>query len=250
MHYKRRNFALVLFLGTFLFGCLKNFDEELVTSALKDAYNSLSVSDSEMISLANQSIGSIDDQSRVAGENDPYTIRLNRLFDDYKYSAQVTLEYKVYYDNSLNAFAMPNGSIRVHTALMDLLDDDELLGVIGHEIGHVVEKHSLARYKNSYRALALRKGIAATSGTAGKLAAADLGEIGQKFLTKRFSRSNELEADVYGVNLLKDGGYDPRALITAFEKMRKVHGDRGGLFASHPSNSARIKAIEDLIAGI
>ena len=139
---------------------------------------------------------------------------------------------------------MPNGSIRVHTALMDLLEDDELLGVIGHEIGHVVEEHSLARYKRSYRTLGGRKLIAATAGSAGKIAASDLGAISQTFLTSKFSRENELSADAYGIRLLRQNGSDPRALIRAFEKMRAVHGNGGGIFASHPSNSERIEAIE------
>ena len=143
---------------------------------------------------------------------------------------------------------MPNGSIRVHTGLMDLLNDDELVGVIGHEIGHVVREHSMARYKSSYRTLAGRKIIASTGGTLGQLGASQLGALSSQFLTSKFSRDNELEADAFGVNLLKANDHNPRALITAFEKMRRVHGNGGGMFASHPSNSQRIAAIEAQIA--
>ncbi len=139
--------ALLISCAILLSGCLETLNKELAVSAGVDFLKAATVTDAQMIALSNQSIGQYDGQSEVAGPDDPYTKRLNRLFDPYKNSAQVPLEYKVYYNDTLNAFAMPNGSIRVHTALMDLLKDDELLGVIGHEIGHVVEEHSLARYK-------------------------------------------------------------------------------------------------------
>lgn len=238
--------ATVLIIGStvYLAGCLETLNKELAVSAGLDLVKAATVTDSQMVALANQSIGQYDGQSKVAGPDDAYTKRLNRLFGPYRNAAQVPLEYKVYYDDTLNAFAMPNGSIRVHTALMDLLEDDELLGVIGHEIGHVVEEHSLGRYKRAYQTLGGRKLIAATTGTAGQIAASDLGALSQTFLTSKFSRENELSADAFGVKLLKESNRDPRALIRAFEKMRRVHGDGGGMFASHPSNSARIEAIE------
>lgn len=240
--------AVLALSGILVAGCLKTLDPNLVVGAGIDLAKSFSVSDSQMVALANQSIGEMDGSSKVAGANDPYSIRLNRLFAKHKNSAQVPLDYKVYYDTTLNAFAMPNGSIRVHTGLMDLLNDDELVGVIGHEIGHVVAEHSMARYKSSYRTLAGQKIIASTGGTLGQLGASQIGALSTQFLNSKFSRNNELEADAYGVNLLKTNNHNPRALITAFEKMRRVHGDGGGIFASHPSNSQRIAAIEALIA--
>jgi len=244
-----KKFIFIAFISVFTSGCLETLNKDLAIDGGLNLVQSLTVTDSKMVALSNQNIQQMDGQSKVAKPDDPYSIRLNRLFEPYRNQAQVPLDYKVYYDETLNAFAMPNGSIRVHTALMDLLEDDELIGVIGHEIGHVVEEHSMGRYRNSYQILAGQKILAATGGELGKLAGSQLGAIGNQYLTTRYSRNNELSADAYGVKLLKNSNRNPRALITAFEKMRKVHGNGGGIFASHPSSSARIEAIEKLVSG-
>ena len=100
-----KSVAVLALSGILVTGCLKTLDPNLVVGAGIDLAKSFSVSDSQMVALANQSIGEMDRTSKVADANDAYSIRLNRLFEKHKNSAQVPLDYKVYYDTTLNAFA-------------------------------------------------------------------------------------------------------------------------------------------------
>lgn len=182
----------------------------------------------------------LDKKHKVAGPNSRYTKRLNRLTRSLRTYNGMNFNYKVYLSNQVNAFAMPDGTVRVYSKLMDIMNDDELLAVIGHEIGHVELRHSLSQYKKAYLAKAAQMGLQAYGGKTVGALAGSYGDIGRQYLGARFSRNDELAADEYGVKLLHRLGRNPYAAVDAQKKLQKLGGGQGGLFASHPSSAERI----------
>ena len=104
-----------------------------------------------MAAYVKESVDWMDKNNPVADEKDPYTVRLRKLTKGITEADGIPLNFKVYKVTDVNAFACPDGSVRVFSALMDVMDDDELLGVIGHEIGHVTLHHSKNAFKMCIR---------------------------------------------------------------------------------------------------
>jgi len=95
-----------------------------------------------MVAMAREGVADLDKRNRVASPNSKYSKRLRKLTKGFKSVNGQPLNFKVYQSKEVNAFATPDGSIRVYTGLMDKMSDNELVFVIGHEIGHIVEGHS------------------------------------------------------------------------------------------------------------
>ena len=147
-------------------------------------------------------------------------------------------------DKTINAFALPGGQIFITYALYSKLkNEDQLAGVLGHEIGHVLGKHSNERITdaNFWKLL-----------TMGASVGADLGQlangIGQKTLLKN-GRGDELESDELGVKLMLDAGYNPESLIGVMQILKAAAGpNRVPEFqSSHPDPENRIAKIKEAI---
>ncbi|MCX7556442.1 M48 family metalloprotease [Xanthomonadaceae bacterium JHOS43] len=144
----------------------------------------------------------------------------------------------------VNAFAMANGCMRVFAGLMDQLSDDEVRGVIGHEIGHVKLGHSLTKMRTALLAAGTREGMAASGkGRASEIAASQIGGLAESVVNSQFSQKEELAADEYGYHFMVRHHYDPNAMVSMFKKL----GGSGGLVSSHPASPRRVKNIETLI---
>ncbi len=216
----------------------------------KDVSGAASLSDEQVVDLARQFIAYSDKKEKVAGPNDKYAKRLEKLVSKHTQEDGLKLNYKVYLSPTVNAFATADGSIRVYSGLMDLMTDDELMGIIGHEIGHVKLGHTAARMRTAALASAGRK-IVAQSGKAGKLGDADLSDLGEKLLNAQFSQSNETESDDYGMAFLKRNGYNVNAMESAFRKLAAQGGGSGGLNAllsSHPDPAGRADRMKEAAA--
>lgn len=123
--------------------------------ALGKGVSGFTFSDADAAALAKKSIDEMDANNPVAEATDGYAIRLNRLFGKHSSTDGVALNYKVYLVKDINAFACADGSVRVFAGLMDIMDDNELLAVIGHEIGHVVNHDTRDAIKAAYKKEAL-----------------------------------------------------------------------------------------------
>jgi len=194
-----------------------------------------------------QYIQKLDAQSYVLPEDDHYTIRLRRLTAGLNDVDGLPLNFQVYYKNEMNAFACADGSVRVYTGIMDYMTDDEILGVIGHEIGHVALKHSKKGMQNAILTSAGMQAIGSTGNVASVLTSGMMGAIGQQVLNAKHSRKQETEADEYGYEFLKKKGKNPWALAMAFEKIAAQGSSQSSpmyqLFASHPDINARVENI-------
>jgi len=137
---------------------------------------------------------------------------------------------------------MANGCIRVYSGLMDLMNDDELRGVIGHEIGHVALGHSKSRMQTAYAASAVRGLASAAGGVAAQLSQSQAGELGEKFINAQFSQANESAADNYSFDLLTERKLERKGLVTAFDKLAKLSGGSSSgssLMSTHPPSAER-----------
>ncbi len=220
-------------------------------AVLGDASKALTISADSLRAESVKSVAKMDEENPLASDSSPYNIRLKRLTQQFQSIDGIPLNFKVYKVNELNAFATPDGSVRVYSGLMDLLqDDDELLAVIGHEIGHVYHQHSLDQYKKAYLASAGRRSVAlATSGTIlGNLVGSQYGQIAENFVNAKFSRDDELQSDRYSVKVLNQLGRDPYAAVRVHRKFLKAMGNGGGFMSSHPSSQQRIDQLETEIA--
>ncbi len=229
--------------GSLLVGCQSNQIADSIGSA-SSLIKGVTVSREDLVASSHLSAKEMDKEAKVASASSKYTRRLKRLTKNLREYDGQKLNYKVYLSDKVNAFAMPDGTVRVYSGLMDIMNDDELLAVIGHEIGHVAHEHSLKQYRKQYLTNAAKLGISAGGGTGAAVAGA-FGDLGEAYLNAQFSQADELDADVYGVHLLKKIHRNPYAAADAQKKLKKLSASDHSVFSSHPASDTRIeRAIE------
>lgn len=159
--------------------------------------------------------------------------------------------FKVVNDPSINAFALPGGPTYVHTGLIAAADNEaQLAGVLAHEIVHVALRHGTNQVSKAnliqLPALLASKAIG-TGSLLEKLAQVGIG-LGANSVLLKFSRTAETQADLLGVQIAAQAGYDPREMARFFQKLEADGGPRVLQFlSSHPNPGNRMKAIEDEI---
>jgi Zn-dependent protease with chaperone function len=162
--------------------------------------------------------------------------------------------FKVVREKSVNAFALPGGPIYVHTGLIELATESELAAVMGHEISHVVMRHSTRQASRQMRAqlpLAILGGVlgATVGGAVGSLAQMGMSiTAGSVFM--KYSRDAETEADMVGAQIMYDAGYDPQAAVSFFNKLKAQGDNRSGpqFLSSHPDPGNRAKNISSILS--
>ena len=242
--------AVVLSLSS----CGTAFNAERALYGAVGAAQAMSITDEQVQAYVHQYIVQLDAQSPVLPESDPYTKRLRKLTSGLTQVDGVPLNFKVYKTDDVNAFACADGSVRVYTGLMDLMTDDEVLGVIGHEIGHVALKHSKKEMRNAMLTQAALHGVASTGNVAAALTDSQLGAIGYTIMNAQYSKKQESQADDFGYSFLKAAGKNPLCLAEGFEKLQALSGSPrqssmvNQLFSSHPDTATRIKRIRDRAA--
>ena len=230
-----------------LVSCSETFNAGRLLQGGMIAATAMSLSDEQVQAYVHQYITQLDAQSRVLPETNAYTKRLRNLTKGLTAVDGVPLNFKVYQEDQVNAFACADGSVRVYTGIMDVMTDNELLGVIGHEIGHVALKHTKKEMRTSMLTSAALEGLASASNTMATLTDSQLGAIGNAVLNAQYSKKQESQADDYGYEFLKHSGRNPWGMAMSFEKLKKVSGGSGSqassvqkLFSSHPDTDPRI----------
>ncbi|MHC0442653.1 M48 family metalloprotease [Flavobacterium sp. 3-210] len=212
--------------------------------ALGKGVSGFTFSDADAAALAKQSIDELDANNPVAPVTDGYSIRLNRLFGKHVSSEGVTLNYKVYLVKDINAFACADGSVRVFAGLMDVMDDNELLAVIGHEIGHVVNHDTRDAIKAAYKKEALLDAASSQSGKIETMTKSQLGQLGSAMIDSKHSRKQESQADTFSYDFMKRNGYDVNAVESAFRILQNLSEGAESSFmtkmmSSHPDSGKR-----------
>ena len=222
-----------------------NWDADQLGAAAGAAMTAMSITDAQIVQLCAQSIAQEDAQNRI--DNGAYAARLKRVLSGVKIQG-MTLDPKVYIKNDINAFASGDGSIRVYSGLMDVMDDNELFAIIGHEIGHVVNQDTKKAMKSAYLAAAAR-GVVNAAGAVGVLSQSVLGDIGQAYFNSQYSQKQELAADKFGFEFTVAYNKDPYAMYNSLQKLQKLSSSRQSsyldkMFSSHPDNETRSKKVK------
>lgn len=217
---------------------------ERALGALQNGMAAFTFSDEDAAKLSKEAVRKLDSTNVVAGPKDGYTLRLNRVFGKHSTENGLKLNYKVYLTKDVNAFATADGSVRVFSGLMDIMDDNELLAVIGHEIGHVANHDSKDAMKAAYRKAALIDAAASQSDKIAKLTDGQLGQIGSAIIDSKFSRKQESEADTFSYEFMKRNGYNVNAVASAFSILAKMSEGTQSNFltqmvSSHPEPKNR-----------
>jgi putative metalloprotease len=249
---KRRDFIVVPGAAIIAMQCnvvLAQFDVGKALGAATDAAKAASLSDDEVRKYAAQMAAYSDKQAKIAPAGDKYAQRLAAVTSGMQEDQGIKLNYKVYLTKEVNAFAMADGTIRFYSGLMDLMTDDELRYVVGHEIGHVKAGHTKKRMQTALAASAAQKGVAASGTRAGALADSQLGDLIVQVVRAQHSQGNEREADDYAMGFMSRRKYDRKACVTALEKLDKLGGGGGANWLStHPSPRERADRMRKAIA--
>ena len=250
-----RNTRVMLALAvsaTLLAGCknMQGVDTNALVSSGMTAYKAATLSDSEVKALSDDACKQMDSENKKAGASSKYTKRLNKIAKALGNNINGTpVNYKVYMTSDVNAWAMANGCVRVYSGLMDMMTDNEVEAVLGHELGHVALGHSRKAMQTAYATIAARDAISATSGAAASLSKSQLGDIAEGMINSAFSRSQESDADDFSYDLLKRRNISTQGLVGSFDKLASLDaGHSKSLFDSHPPSAERAQHIRDRIA--
>jgi predicted Zn-dependent protease len=188
----------------------------------------------------------------LAPDNHPQVIRLRAIADRIirhapRFNPDATKwqwEVNLIGSKQINAFCMPGGKIAFYTGILETLQltDDEVGIVMGHEVAHALREHARERIAKNE---ATRLGAAVVGSLIGGGRYADAFNLGGSLLTLKFSRGDETDADVVGLDLAARAGFDPRAGVTLWQKMAAASKNAPPQFLStHPSGPNRIKEIQ------
>ncbi|HFE7143919.1 TPA: M48 family metallopeptidase [Klebsiella michiganensis] len=243
---KIRSALLALGIAATLTGC-QNMDSNGLLSSGAEAFQAYSLSDEQVKTLSDKACQEMDAKATIAPASSEYSKRLSKIAAALGDNINgQPVNYKVYQTKDVNAFAMANGCIRVYSGLMDLMNDNEVEAVIGHEMGHVALGHVKKGMQVALGTNAVRAAAASAGGIVGSLSQSQLGDLGEKLVNSQFSQRQESEADDYSYDLLRKRGINPAALATSFEKLAKLEaGRQSSMFDDHPASEARAQHIRD-----
>src|ERR1700716_2634253 len=224
-------------------------------SALLFLLAACSVSEDQEMAIGRQNAEEINAQHPIV--TDPAISGYTRAGGESiaKKTSRSDLDWHFYVVNTkqVNAFALPGGFIYVNRGLIERADRlDELTGTLGHEIGHVVQRHSVKQMESAQKAnLGVVVVCTLTSICHSGLAQAAV-QVGGSALFARYSRIDELQADSEGVVNVTRAGSDPQGIPALFQVLLRERQSQPtaveGWFASHPLEETRIARANELIA--
>lgn len=234
-------FILTIVFAVFLVSC-EDTNVLLMTDAATDAVTAITLTDEDVHNLARRAAQDSDSRHRVAPRGNPYNTRLRELVADHSKRDGRSFNFEVYLTEEVNAFAMADGTVRIYSGLMDLMNDAELLFVIGHEMGHVIKDHSRRKVVLAYATSALRKGLASQGNQIGQIAGSVIGSFAEQLTHAQFSQHEERQADQYGATFLQAEGHDVSPAVSALNKLA-VLAKQHTFLSSHPDPEARARKL-------
>lgn len=217
------------------------------------------IPENQMAQMGTQAFQQMQKQETVADNpaarryvqcvTDAITARLGSEYADTQW------EVKIFEDDSPNAFALPGGKIGVHTGMLDVAENQhQLAAVIGHEIGHVMSRHGAERVSQQYAAGTALQLVGAYVGDgsseSSRTVMSLLGLGTQVGILLPYSRLQESEADVIGLDLMARAGFDPRESTELWRNMAEQGGEAPPEFLStHPNPQGRINELQSRMQG-
>ena len=229
----------------------KTINTKKVVSAASDVATAVTLTDADIAEMSREYIEWMDANNEVAGLDTEKGQRLARLTENIQING-LDLNFKVYNVIDVNAFACGDGSIRVCGGLMEVMDDAEVMAVIGHEIGHVVNTDVKDAMKNAYLMSAAKNTMGATQGAVQKLSDSELGSLAQALGSAQFSQKQENAADDYAFEFCVGNNIDPYGMSNALNKLvalSSAGGEKSSIvqkmFSTHPDSEKRAKRMKE-----
>jgi len=205
----------------------------------------------DQIKLGKQAADDLRKKEKVLPASDPRVRLLRRVAQRLLNTIDDDEPWEFTFDmidsKEINAFALPGGSVFFYTGLFNRLKtEDELAGVLGHELTHVRREHWAKRVGEQQKrelglSLLLILGHANNS-------VASVASLGSSMLTMQYSRGDENDADVRGFDMMTRAGFNPQGMADVFRMLGSLGGKQPEFLSDHPSDKNRVKRIEDLAA--
>ncbi len=241
--------ALAIALTTTVLAGCQNMNYDALAQSGGQLFQAATLTDADMVKLTDGACKEMDAQNKVAPASSKYTARMNKIAKSLGSNIDGTnVNYKVYMTEDVNAWAMANGCVRVYSGLMDMMTDNEIEGVLGHEIGHVSLGHSRKAMQVAYSTVAAKTAAGSAGGVASQLSNSQFADMGVKLVNSQFSQHQESEADNYSYDLLKKRNISTEGLATGFEKFAALDKGKSSMFDSHPPSKERAENIRNKIA--
>jgi len=212
------------------------------------------ISSKQEISIGQEMDGQVKASEKILPDTawQGYLNRIGQRIVAVSDRADLPFHFAVIESDEVNAFAAPGGFVYVYTGLLRELDQEsELAAVLAHEISHVVARHSVKRLQSVMGVSVLMElALGNKSANAKSLAQNAIGIVMQGY-----SRSQEKEADNFGITYMTLAGWDPNGAVLMFEKLKALSGDQpSGFFerisSSHPDTQDRLNSAKAEIANM
>lgn len=209
------------------------------------------ISTQQEVSIGKSLAKDIESQNKVTDDSilADYVNRVGQKIAKLSDRTDIEYHFKVLESPEINAFACPGGFIYVYTGLLKIIDNEaQLAAVLGHEIGHVVARHSVKRLQ---QVLGIQVLLSIALGESSEITRKAVG-IGIGVILQGYSRQNEFEADYNGAYYMTKAGYHPQGMIQLFGKFEEMEKGRKHTFldqllASHPPTADRIVRVKQHI---
>ena len=217
-----------------------------VVQAGSDAAKAITLSDADIAAMSKEYMQWMDTHNPLTAADSEYGKRLEKLTGHIKEVDGLKVNFGVYEVVDVNAFACGDGSVRICAGLMDIMTDDEVMAVVGHEIGHVIHTDSKDAMKSAYLRSAVKNAAGAASSTVSKLTDSELGAMAEALAGAQYSQKQESEADDYGFEFSIKHNIDPYAMYNALYKLLGLSAEAPKeskfqkMFSSHPDTAKRV----------
>lgn len=257
----KKQIALVaLFMLGMSFTASAQFGKKLnlgkALQAGKDVVSAVTLSDADIATMSKEYMQWMDTHNKLTAADSEYGKRLERLTGKIKEVDGLKVNFGVYEVVDVNAFACGDGSVRICAGLMDAMTDEEVMAVVGHEIGHVVHTDSKDAMKNAYLRSAVKNAAGAASDKVAKLTDSELGAMAEALAGAQYSQKQEYEADEYGVQFCAKNNIDPYGMYNALNKLLELSKGAPAssymqrMFSSHPDTAKRVARAKELADGV
>ncbi|MDX1919012.1 MAG: M48 family metallopeptidase [Candidatus Caenarcaniphilales bacterium] len=213
-----------------------------------------SLTQNQEIQIGRQAAAQINKTTPLLNDRDvnDYIDKIGRRLVRSSNRSDIPYTFRVANLSEINAFALPGGFIYINRGLIQKsTTENELVGVMGHEIGHVVARHSVEQIERSRKAqvgFLLFGALLEGSGVRGGSTLFNGAQLVTQGVFLKFSRDAEREADRIGAKMVYDAGWNPNGMVTFFKKLEKEGGSGANFFSTHPSPAERQANISDLIS--
>ena len=214
--------------------------KSIMGDAAAEMSKSTSVTDKELKKIAEEDIAKMDKDNDIV--KDQYHNDLQKVMKKIKLPDGIKLDVKVYWSPFLYIFSRSNGSIRVNHGIIEQLDDNELLFVMAHEVGHLLHEDFKKSYRKEHAMYSFEKMLNMGGDSMGGMSNGILASVTSDMRKSRFQKNEELSADEFAMAVLKANNVPRDAAVDALELLQYLNAP---LLKMHPTGHERVKNIED-----